>query len=92
MIYNPSYEKSARIISDIQSIDGAPQHIYKIPMKNFPEEGFYGAEIHELIDRVIIGPTQYPWAIRDVFVEILKESGMQDAHERVCVSDIPLRR
>jgi len=68
-----------------------PQPIYKIPLRNIPEEGFVGAEIPELIDRIIIGPTQYPSAAREAFEYLLEQAGVHDSADRVIVSDLPLR-
>jgi hypothetical protein len=58
---------------------------------NYPEEGFEGATIPELIDRIIIGPMKYPTVTVNAFVEMLFDAGIQDAAERVVVSRIPLR-
>ena len=73
-------------------IGGTPQPIYKIPLQNVIEEDFRGAEIPELLDRIIIGPTRYPWAAHEAFVQLLGEAGVEDPQNRVCVSNIPLRR
>lgn len=91
VIYSPTLEKSDRIVKDIQVIGGTPQPIYKIPLRNVPQEGLVGAEIPELIDRIIIGPTQYPSATREAFAHLLSEAGVDDPASRVFVSDIPLR-
>jgi hypothetical protein len=68
-----------------------PQPIYKIPLKDIPEIGFFGS-IPSLINRVIIGPTEYPLALSEAFVQLLEEAGVQEAASKVCVSDIPLRK
>jgi Protein of unknown function (DUF2971) len=91
VIYSPKYQKSNRLIEDIKTIGGTPQQIFKLPLKNVLEEGFYGAEIPELVDRVIIGPTNYPYAIREAIVSCLSKKGLADVESRVVVSDIPLR-
>jgi Protein of unknown function (DUF2971) len=91
VIYCPTYEKSDRLIADVQTISGTPQPIFKLPLKNVPEEGFYGAEIPELVDRIIIGPTHFPYAIKEAIVSRLKLLGVTDAEKKVIVSDIPLR-
>jgi hypothetical protein len=91
VIYSPTYEKSERLVQDIQSIAGIPQPICKIPLRDVAEEGLVGIEIPTLVDRIIIGPTQFPVAMYEAFVSLLTQAGMQDAHEKVCVSDIPLR-
>ena len=45
VIYSPTFESSDNLISDIQIIRGVPQPIYKIPLRDIPEEDFIGAEI-----------------------------------------------
>lgn len=92
VIYSPRFERSERLVADIQIIHGAPQRIFKIPLKDFPEEGFVGAEIPSFVERVIIGPTQYPVAIRDAIVGLLDEAGVENAEGKVWTSDIPLRQ
>jgi hypothetical protein len=56
-----------------------------------PENGLLGADIPSLIDRIIIGPTAYPYVSYQAFAAVLQGLGVQDAGERVIVSDIPLR-
>jgi hypothetical protein len=51
-----------------------------------------GASIGDLIDRIIIGPTLYAKTIAESFVEKLKQDGVNDASQRVIVTDVPLRR
>jgi hypothetical protein len=91
VIYTPTYQKSARLLSEIQSINGIPQPIHKIPLKDVPDEGLVGIEIPNLVGSVIIGPTNFPLAIKDAFVAKLEEFGVVDARSRIVISDIPLR-
>lgn len=92
IIYSPAFEKSERLIPDIQSIGGTPQPIYMIPLLNIPEEGLTGITIPELIDRVIIGPTQFPVAIMEALIGLLQKAGMKDATNKVVISHIPVRQ
>lgn len=91
VIYCPQIDRSSKLKKDICSIGGIPQPIYKIPLENYPEENFTGATIPELIDRIIIGPTEYPSAVREAFIHKLKEREVSDAEKKVFVSNIPLR-
>lgn len=91
IVFTPKLSASSRLIPAVETVSGIPQKIFKIPFSNVPEEGFYGATIPELLDRVIIGPTQYPVAMHQAFVDLLERSGVINAAERVIVSDIPLR-
>lgn len=91
ILHTPSLEPSERIPRSIEVIQGVPQLVHKIPLKSYPDEGFLGAEIPELVERIIIGPSLHGYAMRDAFVGILEEAGVADAGARVYVSDIPLR-
>jgi len=79
------------LIKEIRVIHGVPQPIYKIPLKNVPDEGFFGAEPAEIVDRIIIGPTEYASATFQAFEELFRETGVDDPGARIFVSDIPLR-
>lgn len=91
VIYGPTVEPSSKLKHEIVIIGGVPQPIYKIPLKDVPDEGFVGATIPDLVERVIIGPTQFPMALYEAFVGVMKEAGVVDAEKRVIVSNIPLR-
>ncbi len=71
---------------------GTPQRVLKLDLKNHPEQGLVGLAISELIDRIIIGPCQFPAIIRAAFVELLQEADVPDASKKVMVADIPLRQ
>ncbi|WP_343116801.1 DUF2971 domain-containing protein [Ostreiculturibacter nitratireducens] len=96
VIYNKYYTLSGkpngRVKDSIECVGGVPQRVYKIRLENYPEDGFVGATLPELLEEIIIGPTQYPWPIFDALVERLKNSGVNDAEKRVKISNIPLRR
>ncbi len=91
VLYGPTLAGSAHVIEDIKIINGTPQPIFKIPLKDIPDEGLTGVEIPALLDRIIIGPTKYPLAIWKAFVSLLGEAGVNEPQKKVRVSDIPLR-
>lgn len=72
-------------------IDGIPQRVWTLPLKNAPRKGLHNADIAGLVDRIIIGPTAYPYVSATAFVKLLEEAGVRDAGDRVVVSEIPLR-
>lgn len=80
-----------RLPLDQVALGGVPQPIFKIPMVDYPEDGFYGATIPDLINRVIVGPTQYPAATRTAFAQVLGKAGVQNPLDRVHCSDVTLR-
>lgn len=91
LIYTPTAEKQDRLKKDIEVLGGRPQPVYKIPLENLPDEGLVGIEIPEVLDRVLIGPTEYPVATREAFVTLLADAGVEDPADRVWVTGIPLR-
>jgi len=90
-VYQPLYMKSDRLIEDTQTIGGLPQRIFKIPLKDYPEEGFYGATVPDLVARIIIGPGPNSDSVRREFVRFLHEADVPDADSKVVISDVPLR-
>jgi hypothetical protein len=80
-----------RLPLDQVALGGVPQPIFKIPMVDYPNEGFYGATIPDLINRVIVGPTQYAIATRTALAQVLGAAGVPNPLERVHCSDVTLR-
>jgi len=91
VVYNPEIISSKYVITSIESIDGVPQEVHKIPLKNIPEENFSGATIPELIERIIIGPNDHQLVLGDTFIKLLEDAGCENAAERIHYSGIPLR-
>ena len=100
VIYSPSLllrdglldtSQVEKIPTEIMSLGGVPQRVYAIPFKNYPEEGFVGATVPELVDRIIIGPSQDALTIAHAFVDELTRCGVEKAHEKVTISGVPLR-
>ena len=92
VIASPQMYKSEYLTSAIEVIRGVPQQVLKLDLKNHQEQGFVGLAIPELIDRIIIGPCQFPSIIRAAFFELLQAAGVPDADKRIIVSNIPLRQ
>ena len=59
--YRPTEYESPEMTSEIVVLNGVPQKIYKLRLAHAPEDGLHGADIPALIDRVILGPTQFPY-------------------------------
>jgi hypothetical protein len=70
---------------------GVPQIIYKLPLDAAVSDTLYNLDLSSLFDRLIIGPSPYPWAMYEAFVDTLTKSGVVNAQERVFVSGIPIR-
>lgn len=92
VVYSPKLTPSDHLVKDVKVINGTPQTIFKIPLKNIPERGLRGLEIPEMIERIIIGPTQFPLAMWKAFVTLLADAGVQNPESKVWTSRIPLRK
>jgi hypothetical protein len=91
LIYQPSFKASQILKKSVQSVRGTPQPIVKFPLKDSAEHNLVGVEIPQLVNRVIIGPTNYPSAMKEAFTDLLESAGVSDAGKKVFISDIPLR-
>ena len=91
VIHVPKQHPSDVLEQSVEVIRGVPQTVYKIPLRNIPEEGLVGVEIQEILHHIIIGPSSYPLPLHDAFVSVLEQAGVEDAASKVITSDIPLR-
>ncbi|HEU0217922.1 MAG TPA: DUF2971 domain-containing protein [Stellaceae bacterium] len=91
LIHLPFETPSPHIKSETASIGGIPQVVYKVALENHPAEGIAGITLPELLDRVIIGPTQYPGPIYASLAKELAHAGATDVAEKITFSGIPLR-
>lgn len=81
-------EKNEFITQEIQTIQGTPQNIVKIKLS---ETTFEGKKFNDMIDKVIIGPSQFPYEIKKSVISALRDIGTNDPESIVHVSSIPLR-
>jgi hypothetical protein len=91
VVYSPAMRRSDHVKTSMETINGVPQQVHKIPLKNFPEDGFEGASISDFIARIIIGPSDQQEVLFSTFVSLLQGAGCADAVNRVHKSGIPLR-
>jgi hypothetical protein len=91
IVHNPKRLPSPLMLSSIETIGGVPQIIYKIPISGGSPDELNQISLPNLLDRVIIGPTPYPWAMYEAFVAALTNAGVPDAGSKVFASGIPIR-
>ena len=75
------------IQEEIEVIDGTPQIICKFSTKELPES----ISMNDLIEQIIIGPCLHPKVVKESLVKLLNENGIENANNKVKLSDIPLR-
>jgi hypothetical protein len=91
ILYSPDRWPSPIVESSTETIDGVPQLIYKIPLDVSASPALEQIDFARMFDRLIIGPSPYPWVMYRAFVEALKSAGVADADQRVVASNIPIR-
>ena len=91
VIHAPNRAPSSLMEVATETVGGIPQIVYKIPFDKRASNALAGLDFEAIFDKVIIGPSQYPWAISQAFVGELTAAGIQDAATRVNVSGIPIR-
>lgn len=90
-IYTPKRWFSPIVESSTEVVAGVPQIIHKIPLDGSISPLTADLDFAQVFDRLIVGPTPYPWPIYAAFVEALKAAGVPNPEERVFVSDVPMR-
>lgn len=90
-IYQPNRAASPLMTYSTETIGGIPQIIYKIPLDKSVSPKLEPLDFAVMFDRLIVGPSPYPWAMCEAFVNALTKAGVVDAAERIRVSEIPLR-
>lgn len=91
LYYRPSEGISPAMTADTVVLNGVPQTIYKLKLAHEPENGLFHADMPSLLDKVIIGPTGFPYVTQKAFMTVLQEIGVEEPGKKVIVSDIPLR-
>ncbi len=91
LFYRPNEQESPGMTEEIVVLKGVPQKVFKLRLADDPKIGLHGADIPSFLDRIIIGPTEFPYVSRNAFVSELKGLGVADAASKVVISDIPLR-
>jgi Protein of unknown function (DUF2971) len=92
LIYTPLSGSSSHIRFEIETIGGIPQKVGKFPLRNNKELGLKGIELKELLQEVIVGPTDFSFEISEAILCELRVKGIADCRQKVRESGIPFRR
>jgi Protein of unknown function (DUF2971) len=91
VIASPKMHATDHAILAIEVVGGTPQAVLKLALQNQSDKGLVGLAIPELLDRIIIGPCEFPQVISSAFQKLLAEAEVPEPQEKIIVSDIPLR-
>lgn len=90
-IYLPLLHPSPLMESSTEVVNGVPQLVYKIPLDESVSSALADLDFLRRFDRLIVGPSSYPWVLYETFKRELEKAGIQQASERVWISNIPIR-
>ena len=91
VLHAPMLWSSPFMVRSTETISGVPQAIYKLPLDATVSNTLADLDISRIFDRLIIGPSPYPLAQHEAFVDALEKAGVPNAGKRVFVSNIPIR-
>jgi len=91
LCYFPLLNKSDFITDQTVTIHGIPQVVHKVPLENNTEQGIHGMSLNELLDRVIIGPSQYSLSIAQSLSRAMERAGVDKPDSKIAISNIPIR-
>ena len=91
VIYGPDRAASPLMESAIEVVGAIPQTVYKIPLDAKKSDALSDLDLPRIFDRLIIGPSQFPWVMYEAFYKELKEVGVDRPEERISISGIPIR-
>ena len=91
-LFHRPNEQSSKVVRPMTVVNGGvPQVVYVLPLRHDPENGLHGADIPSLLDRVIVGPTEFPYVSAQAFRAILREAGVDGVGSKVIPPHIPMR-
>jgi hypothetical protein len=93
LVYDRTATPSEIVDERVIVINGVPQKVAVSPLVNIPNKGVIGIEPLEAIEKILIGPSEFPEVIKSAFVTKLVQLGMKQnvAEEKVELTNIPLR-
>ncbi len=82
MFHTPGLDAPTDLERVVRTIRGTPQPTMNLPLRH----------LSELVDRLIIGPTQEPGVMMEAFIELPANAGAPEPEKKVFLSMIPLCR
>lgn len=76
----------------IKCLGGVPQVVYTLDLNQENGDGQKPISLNQILERIIIGPSESPIAIALAFIEKLKECGVENPESKIFKSEIPLKR
>lgn len=86
VLYNSCFMQNNNSLElSLENCFDTPRFVYKFDLEKA------GLKIDDILEKILIGPSNNSKQLRDVFIKILKDKGIANAEERVICTNIPLR-
>ena len=85
------FTPSPLIESSTEIVAGTPQVVFKLPLDKRVNPILADLDFSTLFDRLIIGPSPYPTAMLEAYLAALLSAGVEQAQNKIFVSNIPIR-
>jgi hypothetical protein len=91
VVHCPQLYPTLLITPSTEIYGGVPQNVYLLPLDKIFNPILDDIDFAKLFDRLIIGPSPYPTAMFDAYVDALSKAGVVDADKKIFISGIPIR-
>jgi Protein of unknown function (DUF2971) len=91
VVHCPQLYPTPLIKPSTEIVSGIPQSVYKLPLDKTFDPILDDLDFAKLFDRLIIGPSPYPTAMFDAYLEALSNAGVAEAGKKIFISNIPIR-
>jgi hypothetical protein len=92
VIYMPWIKRPSGLKPSRRFVSVVYQTIYEVPLVHDESIGLHKADIPNLLNRLIIGPTQNSVIPFQAFTALLSDTQIEEPWKKIVVSNIPLRR
>lgn len=87
---NIVYIPDELVIEKFEMVNGTPRIVYVLNFEQLNDFG-YSTNLNNILYKIIIGPSDNPKQLQEIFIKKLKENGVTNAESKVVISEIPVR-
>lgn len=91
IISSPSMYPPLLTTEDIEIVRGTPQRVLKLNLVDRQDLEIDGLDISQILDRIIIGPCEFPDITYQAFFRLLESLNVREPANKIWRSNIPLR-
>lgn len=91
VFYRPSEQEGSYLTPRQVAIKGVPQTIYSLSLKPELNNKPNSLKISNILETIIIGPSDFPNSTRSAFEAVLSAQDIHDPASKITISEIPLR-